>query len=562
MRYTGLGWKTSDAATDASPPPAKLDDLFGAKPTPTRTPRPSTPTAAPPPRAAPAVEPPPLVIVDSNESIAPPLSAEEQAALAAAAAAAAAAAEFARGKELVRQFVSARCDVKPFSTSFINAEPLSAEPKSFGSELRAWAAAKGVREPSLFETQHALSELGVLLVETRYREVHGVELQMHATPVCTWGRLWVEGLTVLVHFWLLVAPGLVLLTTSMYAQDVFAMTTATKQPLLWQQAFSRAEGDQSHHWLRSLYTDSSQILTTVRLAVIECVAFTAATAIHMCLHYADVCQPALVRAKKVFDRLYSLLLLLHVLLLLLHVFVNLTWCVLAAILDPVNFLPAGTAIVVAIFVIVSTKRELSAAASKLRALLSAAFETRLQATLTRAKAAIDSDRREAQMRELGLSRGLFAGTSVIVDDEVTTAVPPAAGAGTPAPPQPPAPAAPPVALAELAPPAPTVTSAADAKLLPSDVFALLTDGNSTSLTVDAFTKLFERLDLQLSDARKEQLFAYMDTSGARRARAGGRRASTGGARRALDHARERPPTAPRAALPLSRRRRRDRPKGV
>ena len=318
------------------------------------------------------------------------------------------------------------------------------------------------------------------------------------------------------------------------------------------------------------------------MTLLENLLFVCATAVHMLLHYADTAAPPIRWVRTLFDPFYGALLGVHVLLLLLHVCLNVTWMVLAAILDPTNFLPAGTAVVVMVFVVVSTKRELSAAAAKLRKLLSVAFETRLQArpaprraaprratlwgarvpfcvghaspsaharerrgaaralgrrtwsqeTLRKAKAAIDSERRDAQMRELGLTRALFTGQGAVVDGEASRAVDPAAQTAVPtagetvasvsvrrspsqaahfvgAAPPPAAPAPPP----PYPPPPPVVSKAADtdAKLLPSDVFALLAPAASSSepptLSMELFTSLFERLDLQLSDARREQLFA-------------------------------------------------------
>ena len=304
------------------------------------------------------------------------------------------------------------------------------------------------------------------------------------------------------------------------AQEVFAHTTATRMPLMWQHYFAIQEPERSFFTGAFFSAHGPQLAAAVRVEVFELCVFGAATLLHMVIHYMD----SRAVLPRLFQRLYGVIFWVHTMALLLHVSLTASWCLLAAVLDPTHFLPTGTAIVVAIIVVSTTRRQLGAAAGRLRLALTHGFEQRLQKVLHRALElglAAQLKAQKAEVLEIGLSANqllLPDGGSLLNDG--------AAGLLTPRQAQ----------GAEKDRKSATTEAAlkgtGDAqgeaarrdtaqKLLPSDVFNMLAKGSKssksgleTALDVAEFEALFDKLDLDISRARREQLFAYMDMSGA------------------------------------------------
>jgi len=362
---------------------------------------------------------------------------------------------------------------------------------TFAGELTKFCEANSRLVPSHVAILYELNARGIMINKQRRRTIYGMSVDILQKNTLSSDRTVVEILTVCFHSLFMFLPGTVLLTVALYAQEVYSRTTVTRTPLLWQNFFALDEPGFSFWFLSFFSPDGPQIMGSVRMTVLELVTFGILTSVHMILHYVDG------GVWFISNKIYGFVLFLHTLGLLLHLSLTLTWCLLAAVLDPNRFLPAGTAIVVAIVVVSTTRTQLTATANKLRKALSQGFELRLQTMLHRALEINTQQRlsrQQAEVKSLGLSANLNSIIRLDDGEEKAGEARVAAVAGAQG--------------AEKA-------KAAE-KLLPADVFNLIASkdgGSDTALDVEEFQELFEKLDLDISRARREQLFAYMDMSG-------------------------------------------------
>lgn len=443
--------------------------------------------------------------------------------------------------------------------------------------LRAFCAEHGRLEPTRVAVMWELSQLGVTINRRAQRTLTGIKLATNPAQRqrgCSSGDFMREAVTVVMHFIVLLVPSTPLFLSAMYAQEVYASTSATRQPLLWQHMFELREPARSL-WTRAVLFDSGgQVLWSVRAALVWLSCFFGATILHMGAHYLDLPpeeEPGSVRARvrRAAARLYALILGMHIFIVLVHTSLTLTWMMLAAVLEPTTFLPVGTAMVVGTVVVLSTRREMVRSARALKRALEASFNTKLQVSARPGRGGT---------RWALAPRALHSGGGAAARSARASAGGPRARTAhaTRAPPARPArPARAQVALRKAwlafreeqearqtsqvrelgitaeqimrqnvldvgpgrgahqqGPLAPPLGAPPSGQLQPAEVFAMLTSGlrasadgdeGDTSVTMAEFEILFEKLDLQLSRARREQLFAYMDISGARAARARARR---------------------------------------
>jgi hypothetical protein len=271
--------------------------------------------------------------------------------------------------------------------------------RTFASDLERFCTLHGRALPTDVVVLYELSHMRkVTIRKEKQRIVYGLGRRAGAQSMLTGERILIEMLTVATHCVLLFGPGLLLSVSALYSQDVYARTTATRMPLLWMHFFVFDEPGRTF-WLNGMFPMLSEdhpvggalVLNAVRLEIFEMLVFTCATILHLLAHYTSASklstQPVWALACRVAKRVYGLIFWLHTLGLLLHASLTLTWALLAAVLDPNRFLPAGAAIVVAIVVITQTRRQMQSAAGKLRRALTAGFQTRLQVRARRGRSA-------------------------------------------------------------------------------------------------------------------------------------------------------------------------------
>lgn len=429
--------------------------------------------------------------------------------------------------------------------------------RTFADELTRFCKANARREPSNVAVLYELANRGITITKLKKRTVYGLRLDVEMTNKLSSDRTVVEILTVMFHTFLMFTPGMLILAVVLYSQawaalivtaariptavqvltscmplfsrcsldpprifqEIFAVTTATRMPLLWQHFFALQEPGRSFFWNAFFTSHGAQLAFAVRVEIFQLVIFGVATLVYMISQYVDLTTQGSAWAV-LLRTIYGCIFWLHTMTLLMHISVTATWCLLAAVLDPNEFLPTGTAIVVAIIVVVATRRELGAAAGKLRLALTQGFEKRLQAVLKRAieaGMAAQLKAQTAEVLEIGLNANQLVlpnGASLLDDGSAPKA------ANAPTPKQVDQKTEADLKRTREAVGASAKEEAAE-KLMPADVFNLLAEqsksykrGLESSLDVAEFESLFEKLDLDISRARREQLFAFMDMSGA------------------------------------------------
>jgi hypothetical protein len=224
------------------------------------------------------------------------------------------------------------------------------------------------------------------------------------------------------HVMVLLGPSFGLLVYAMFAQNVFAMTSATSETVLsWGDVLGKFSTE---------YWGHRQVFFIAKLLANYNLAFGLATLFRILLSYLEL--PKKNPLYRVLTWTYALILLLHFFLVSVFLGVVSAWFVLASILDPTRFLPYGTAVIVFGVVVKSTQAELSAAAAKMKHAFRNAFDQRLTQSLWQVKQDILVEQQEKMeqklLEEAGAGNGELRQRAMGWDDD-----PGAAPAGPPAP---------------------------------------------------------------------------------------------------------------------------------
>jgi len=425
---------------------------------------------------------------------------------------------FADQRATVQAFMRAFVDVVPAAQRTGKSVPTvlavavdKPDQLTFRRELEDFCRVHDRAVPTNLAVLYEITQNEVTVRKSQARIVFGVRLRDDGRVRVSPGRILVEFLTTTVHFFVLFMPSLLPFLAVMYSQEVYAQTTATRDPLVWKDFLAP-------YWLSAVLLGSGpQVVSTLRAVTAELIVYTTVMLAYVVVYYLDlhlVVEDS--RLARMASGLLATVLRLHVAFILFLSALVLTWCLLAAILNPQRFLPVGVAIIVTAAVVIATRRQMLGAARKLRQALVSSFEARLQTAL---KVAVDmtlDDRKrkkEREVRKLGI--GAAAGTNLLsLDAEPEVAAGDVATGDRP--PQ----AAPAPGADKEDPKASAARRAADkaadkAALEPADVYAIIAgpENADSGINMEEFEGLFEKLDLGLSHARREQLFAYMDISG-------------------------------------------------
>ena len=412
------------------------------------------------------------------------------AAVAATAAAAAADPEMARQKAVrkrhaasVRAFIADKCVADPMPGSWLDFEtrpgPDGGLKLGFRSELFAWCKAKGRSLPNLNGDEWAswLPKGVKFRDRQRVRQIRGLAWNTGDAPVqLSWKWFFIEGFTVLMH---VVAFFMMPLLTIFYAlvmQNLWGMLMCPVggirsgdellQPLLWTDVV-RPGG-----WADS--TDDKYTLLLVRIVVWENIAFLLLTTVRLMMHYAGTPRHGPWKAIKL---VYSVVLAIKIGLFCAYVGIIGCWFVLAAVLDPSKFLPFGTAVIVIAVVGLTVSREMLYAAEKFKTALWAAFQKGLQLKLRIAMEKIEMELFE----KLQAEAQTLASDEELTDEEgrIDVEKPSLVKEGKP--------------------------------ITPVDIFMAINTDGAEAISMEQFKRLFELLDLDVTDGQKEQLFAFCDT---------------------------------------------------
>ena len=214
-------------------------------------------------------------------------------------------------------------------------------------------------------------------------------------------------------------------------------------------------------------------LTLVKLVAWENLVFLFFSTFRMLSHYVNLYQKT--RPVRWFNTVYAWLLMLHVTLYFAYIGIIGCWFVLAAVLEPGKFLPFGVGVVVVIVVGTGIASELTAAARKLKEKLAAAFEFILQERMKRAMETFELELWEKMRKE---SQGLASNAE---EEELEERI--------------------------IEPPEPI-----EGKVTPLDLFMALNTNGTNEMGKAEFMRVFELLDLNITEDQKDQLFAFCDIS--------------------------------------------------
>ena len=235
--------------------------------------------------------------------------------------------------------------------------------------------------------------------------------------------------------------------------------------LVWSPSFDTVEpgeADQNRH-----------TLLLVRMICVEAVAFMALAILRLTLHYLSF-PPS--RAVRIFKAAFGVVLGLHILWVFSYIGVISAWLILAAILQPTKFLPFGMAVLVVGVVAVSTYSTMTGAAAKLKEKVEEAVNRLLQMKM---RAAIEKIEREAWEKLIELEGGLASDLDEQTPEEKAK-------------------------LDEM-----KEKSIDD--VTPLDIFMAVNTEGKDHLKMKDFKRIFELLELDITEAQKEQLFAFCDT---------------------------------------------------
>jgi len=203
------------------------------------------------------------------------------------------------------------------------------------------------------------------------------------------------------------------------------------------------------------------------------------TIVRLLMHYLGTPRAGFWKAIKQF---YALVVGVHLMTTCAYFGIISCWFVLAAVLDPSRFLPYGMAVVVVVVVALTVSSELLAAADKLKAKLFAAFQKGLQLKL---KLAMDKLEQEL-WEKLQSDATALASNQEDADHDAEQA-------------------------ALFQPLAKPEVVDKEKEITPADIFMALDTDGSGQLTMDQFKRLFDLLELDITDGQKEQLFAFCDS---------------------------------------------------
>ena len=159
------------------------------------------------------------------------------------------------------------------------------------------------------------------------------------------------------------------------------------------------------------------------------------------------------------------------------------WFILAAVLDPTRFLPYGVATIVIVVLAVTVSSEMLAAAKHFKQKLWGAFQKALQLKLKLAMDKLEQELYDKMMREESALASNAENESYDEDEQVRLGVT--------------------VEKPEL--------NVKGRDVTPVDIFMALNSDGDEHPSMEQFKRLFDLLELDVTETQKEQLFAFCDT---------------------------------------------------
>jgi len=301
----------------------------------------------------------------------------------------------------------------------------------------------------------------VVYRKRRHKRIYGLSFMDGSTAAsrprlgCTFFA--VEGFSVMVHMSVFFLLPVLCIVYALQMQFTHGVTVATAS----QKALSRFDLAQFPPLL------SGQVVFVVRLIVAACFVFIVLGFLRILIRYVALPRGFL---RTVVRKAFAFVLVVVVFAMFFVIGLVLAWFVLAAALDPTRFLPYGAGAICALVVSLTTFKQLSRAAAILRTRIRQAFKGYMAKATSAAKAAMEQTAKFERQRQTQITRRK------------------AAAKGT--------------AAAKAA--VPTKEEEADFKV--EDIFGLVNSDGDGELSRAEFDDLFERLNVNLSASKRDQLF--------------------------------------------------------
>ena len=213
-------------------------------------------------------------------------------------------------------------------------------------------------------------------------------------------------------------------------------------------------------------TDERYSLLLLKLVAIESICFMLLSTCRLLLNYMQAPRN---KASDAVRWIYSFVIMAHLTWFFSYLGIIGCWLLLAAILNPNKFLPFGCAVLVVVVVATTIGRQMLEAADRLKEMLWKAFSSVLQTKMQEAMEKIAKKVYEEQMEK----EGRLASSDEPDEDQ---------------------------------PPPPERKE----EVTPLDIFMAINTDGSECLKMDEFKKLFDLLDLDITENQKENLFAFCD----------------------------------------------------
>ena len=311
------------------------------------------------------------------------------------------------------------------------------------------------------EKKRVTKVLGLSFIDFSAPDTSG---QHKARLTASWYGM--EALTVFIHLLVLLIPPILVMVYAMDMQYTHGQTMAgTEERPLSVYDFSsfppRLEG--------------RSIVFIVRLVLLFVATYVGLTLLRLLIRYMAL-PPGIFRLAV--RKAYAAVLILTLFSVLTWLGLVLTWFVLAAALDPIRFLPYAGGAIAAVAVVVVTWGKLQKAAVILRKRMKQAFKDHLNKVVSAAKKALEQTEKLERQKEVGhlkKRRTTAAGAATAG----------AAGAG----------------------------EEKEETFDVEDVFSLINADGDSVISKDEFDSLFDKLQLNVSQQKRSQMYAYCDRDG-------------------------------------------------
>lgn len=336
------------------------------------------------------------------------------------------------------------------------------DPLNQDSPLHVYALTSGVR----------FSELTVL-------RIPGLIFAEGVAPIGMGMVILGDLLQVFCNLAFLIGPVIIMSAYALWAQEVYAKSMATLDPLVWSDILGKWDP-----FIDYANEDNKQMLALNRALGVCSLFYITLVLAYVLLDYTGIDN----LGTRAFKRLFGIFLACAVSTFLAWLGTVGAWAMLATILDPERFLAYGSAVIVLITVVLSVWTELCAAAKLARGKVEGAVHTRMQSSLRAIEKQCRHEVHEKAVQSLDLRLRIDANKAE-KNDEATR------------------------------PTTPHTQTKFDnyhanrTVITPSAIFDLLDDDGNQLLTFEEFRRLFANVDDTMSEAQIEQLFAYCDVDG-------------------------------------------------